>query len=287
MIIAFFLDFVISTAVITVLFSAIFKLLPDVKLRWRDVWPGGLLTAILFQVGKYGLSWYLAKFAPGSAFGAAGSLVALLVWCYYSAFILYFGAEFTKVYAQRRGSGVKPDEHAMRMTEVERTQRGLPHKQTVAAAARGQTVDGPRPARGVPVDRGHVLQLPPSVPRLQRKKWQFGGAGLILGAAAGALGPYFAEQQLQNPSIRGKPRRRDFAAAMLDERLDRVEAKVADVKRFEHKVRAQRVYDHVQAIGDRMLQYERQAQQPEPVYREWGREFIKGFRRGYREHDGP
>jgi membrane protein len=285
-IVAYFLDFVISTAVITVLFSAIFKLLPDVKIRWREVWPGGLLTAVLFQLGKYGLSWYLSTFAPGSAFGAAGSLVALLLWCYYSAFILYYGAEFTRVYAQRRGSGIKPQEHAMRMTEVERTLRGMPHKETVAAAARGQTVDGPRPPRGVPVDRGHVIQLPPSVPQLQRRKWQYGGAGLLLGAAAtAALGTWLAEQQSQSLAGSRKPRRRDIAASQLDERLDRIQAKVGDVKRFERKVRAQRVYDQVQAIGDHLIQYQRRARKPEPVYRELGREFVEGFRRGYRKKE--
>jgi hypothetical protein len=160
----------------------------------------------------------------------------------------------------------------------------VPHKETVAAAARGQTVDGPRPPRGVPVDRGHVLQLPAGVPQLQRRKWQFGGAGLILGAAAGALGTYFAEQQVQSPNGLRTPRRRDLTAASLDERLDHVEEKIGDVKRFEHKVRAQRVYDHVQAIGDQLIEYQRRARNPEPAYRDWGRQFVEGFRRGYREN---
>jgi membrane protein len=82
----------------------IFKLLPDVKVAWRDVWAGALMTAALFALGKWALGLYLGKKAVGSAFGAAGSLVAILVWVYYAAQILFFGAELTQVYAKRHGS---------------------------------------------------------------------------------------------------------------------------------------------------------------------------------------
>jgi membrane protein len=90
--------------VVTVLFAMIFKLLPDAQVAWRDVWVGALLTALLFTIGKLGIGLYLGKSAVGSTYGAAGSLVVLLLWIYYSAQILFFGAELTQVYATRYGS---------------------------------------------------------------------------------------------------------------------------------------------------------------------------------------
>jgi membrane protein len=90
--------------VMTLLFAMMFKLLPDTKVAWRDVWIGALITAALFAVGKLLIGLYLGKSAVGSAYGAAGSLVVLLVWIYYSAQILFFGAELTHAYAERRGS---------------------------------------------------------------------------------------------------------------------------------------------------------------------------------------
>jgi membrane protein len=103
----------VSVAVITVLFALIFKYLPDAHppVEWKDIWVGALLTAALFTLGKYGIGLYLGRSRIGSAFGAAGSLVLLLVWVYYSAQILFFGAELTQVYARRHGSrlGLSPD----------------------------------------------------------------------------------------------------------------------------------------------------------------------------------
>jgi membrane protein len=97
------LNFVLSFGVITYLFAIIFKLLPDVTIRWRDVWTGAAVTAVLFVAGKTVLGIYLAHSKVTSAFGAAGSLMALLLWCYYAAQILFIGAEFTRVHALTRG----------------------------------------------------------------------------------------------------------------------------------------------------------------------------------------
>jgi len=102
------LNFIISFAVITVLFTLTFKYLPDVKIRWRDVWMGGVLTAFLFTVGKHALGMYLGRSSVSSAYGAAGSLVVLLLWVYYSAQIFFFGAEFTQAYATRFGKKPEP-----------------------------------------------------------------------------------------------------------------------------------------------------------------------------------
>src|SRR5207302_6587750 len=95
---------IISFAVVTVLFAMIFRFLPDIRIEWRDVWLGAAFTSLLFVLGKFALGLYLGKSAIGSSYGAAGSLVVLLVWIYWSTNILFFGAEFTQVYARERGS---------------------------------------------------------------------------------------------------------------------------------------------------------------------------------------
>lgn len=107
---------IIALAVTSVLFALIFKLVPDVKVAWRDVWVGGVVTAVLFSIGRVALGWYVGRSATVSPFGAAGSLVALIVWVYYSAQILFFGAEFAQAYAARYGSRVVPSENAVPLT---------------------------------------------------------------------------------------------------------------------------------------------------------------------------
>ena len=104
-----------SFLVIALLFAAIYKLLPDVLISWRDVWIGAAVTALLFTAGKYLIGIYLGRTATASAFGAAGSLVVLLFWVYYSALISFLGAEFTQVYARRYGPGIRPKKHAVRV----------------------------------------------------------------------------------------------------------------------------------------------------------------------------
>jgi len=121
-IIAMTVYLVFDFAVIVLLFAIIFKFLPDVNIQWRDVWIGAVMTALLFGVGKWALGFYLGSGTAGSAYGAASSLITLLLWVYYSSQILLFGAEFTQVYAERAGRGAKPDEYAVRVQtkEVER-----------------------------------------------------------------------------------------------------------------------------------------------------------------------
>ena len=102
-------NLIISVGVITVLFALIFKFLPDAEIAWRDVWLGAFVTALLFSLGKFLIGLYLGNSTVGSSFGAAGSLVLLLLWIYYSVQILLFGAEFTQVYANNYGSKIVPE----------------------------------------------------------------------------------------------------------------------------------------------------------------------------------
>src|SRR5205823_6143695 len=102
------LDVLLSVVVFTLLFAMIYKVLPDAEVEWRDVWIGALMTAALFAIGKLLIGFYLGRSTVASAYGAAGSLVVLLLWIYYSAQILLFGAEFTKVYAVMHGSRILP-----------------------------------------------------------------------------------------------------------------------------------------------------------------------------------
>lgn len=110
---------VFDFAVVVLLFAMIFKFLPDVKIQWRDVWIGAVITAILFGIGKWLLAFYLGSSAAGSAYGAASSLITLLLWVYYSSQILLFGAEFTQVYAARAGRAFEPTEYAVRIETKE------------------------------------------------------------------------------------------------------------------------------------------------------------------------
>lgn len=101
------------------IFAVIFKVLPDAKIRWKDVMSGALITALLFMIGKFAISFYISQTKVGSTYGAAGSLVVLLVWIYYSSIILYLGAEFTKAWAVKYGTAIHPSPVAVTMEKIE------------------------------------------------------------------------------------------------------------------------------------------------------------------------
>lgn len=112
------INILITLVVVALLFAIIFKVLPDAIIKWKDVAVGALFTAVLFMIGKFCITFYISKSNLGSTFGSAGSLVVLLLWVYYSATILYFGAEFTKAYAIKYGSEIKPDVYAVTVQVV-------------------------------------------------------------------------------------------------------------------------------------------------------------------------
>jgi membrane protein len=108
------IDLALSLTVTTVLFGMLLKVLPDVRIEWRDVWRGAFITAVLFAIGKYCISLYLTRVAPASTYGAAGSLVLILLWVYYSSLILFFGTCLTIATILERGGKVRPKKTAVR-----------------------------------------------------------------------------------------------------------------------------------------------------------------------------
>jgi membrane protein len=112
------LNFVVSFGITTLLFAMIFKFLPDVVITWGDVWFGSAATAILFSLGKFLIGLYLGNSSFGSSYGAAGSVIILLVWVFFSAQILFYGAELTQIYSRRFGSQIQPNRYAVRQKKV-------------------------------------------------------------------------------------------------------------------------------------------------------------------------
>lgn len=112
------LNFIITLVIVTLLFTIIFKVLPDVRLRWKPAIVGAIFTTALFTAGKYLINLYIQKTNPGIVFGTAGSIFLLLVWIYYTAIILYFGAEFTQVYAEKYSDGIQPSKYAVHLKVI-------------------------------------------------------------------------------------------------------------------------------------------------------------------------
>jgi membrane protein len=184
------LNFIISLGVITALFAMMFKFLPDAKIAWSDVWVGAAMTAFLFTIGKFLIGLYLGKSDVGSAYGAAGSLVILLLWVYYSSQILLFGAEFTQVYANTSGSRIVPTDQAM-VTDPRKAQgqsaseqqqkqgdgRGAPAARPISAPASTQS---PIHAASVATRSARLtdaLDMSPTRPLAQGERW---AAALLL-----------------------------------------------------------------------------------------------------------
>ncbi len=132
-------NFIISFGVVTVLIASIYKFLPDVDIPWKNLWVGAGVTALLFNLGKFLLGLYLGNGSVGSAYGAAGSLVVLLIWVFYSAQILLFGAEFTQVYSKYRGLPIEPSKHAVRVPKQSDNSPDKPSRITQSTIKSRQT----------------------------------------------------------------------------------------------------------------------------------------------------
>lgn len=131
-VIFYIVNIAITLGIVTLIFGVIFKVLPDAKIKWKDVLAGAITTALLFILGKFAISFYISKSNVGSTYGTAGSLVVLLLWIYYSSIILYFGAEFTKAFAVKYGSEIRPNHYAVttKMVEVEMGKKSVQDKET-------------------------------------------------------------------------------------------------------------------------------------------------------------
>lgn len=143
--------FLVSLGVVTALFAVIFKVLPDARIAWRHVWIGAFVTGLLFELGKFGLGFYLGREGTASGFGAASSVVLLLLWVYYASCILLFGAEFTQVYARENGHEIKPARGAVAVTTERRAQQGLAPAMAAppaSPAVRAELIEVPAPPAG-------------------------------------------------------------------------------------------------------------------------------------------
>jgi len=129
----------LSFVTIALMFAVIYKLLPDVRITWRNVWVGAAVTALLFTMGKSLIGLYLGRSTVASVYGAAGSLVVILLWIYYSAQVVFFGAEFTKVYSRRFGAAVLPDPLAVPLTAKARAAQGMDRRKRALATLAGLT----------------------------------------------------------------------------------------------------------------------------------------------------
>ena len=118
------LEFAFAFVVVTFLFGAMFKVLPDADVAWRDVWVGAVVTTILFVIGKFLIGFYLGQSDPGSSFGSAGTLAVILIWIYYASHIVLFGAEFTQAWATKFGSGIRPEAGAAKVVEQKKRVTG-------------------------------------------------------------------------------------------------------------------------------------------------------------------
>lgn len=124
------LTLLLSTAILSVVFAAMFKFLPDATIAWRSVLVGGFVTAVFFEIGKFVLGLYLGHSQPGNAFGAASALAVILVWIYYAGMLVLFGAEFTQQFAASRGHAIAPEKGAVRIERTEQIMYGMGNEQT-------------------------------------------------------------------------------------------------------------------------------------------------------------
>jgi membrane protein len=246
---AYVVDFVVTVAVAWVLFMGVFKYLPDVKIRmgvfkylpdvkirWKDVWVGALVTAVLFKVGQIIMAIYFAKGSATSAYGTFGSIVAVLLWAYYSSIILFVGAEFTQVWAKAHGREIEPEEHAVRVTEGERAQQGIPSRDRVGALPAGSTPNPtpPRPLRPAPTD-ARTLQASDD-----KRPYAFGAAGAAAGAVAAGLATWYIDQK--------RLTRKQATAVQLEKRIGAIEAKVGRVNRLKHYLEQLEVKDRIDRV---------------------------------------
>ena len=268
--ITWLIDAAVSIGLLTLLFAMLYRTAPDANIAWRVTWLGAFITAVLFQVGKYALAAYFKFAAPSSAFGAVGSLAAILIWIYYSAQIVFFGAEFTQVYAKQRGPGVRPSKHAQFLSECDETETATPSPQPPGAKppkpVPRQPWNAPSPAQQYaavlaphagttgPAARARIAA---SVSRQQAilRTYLAAGATLAVGALIGGYGALAARN-------RPRPGRKDLAAARLDERINRIEQKVSHASQINRFLEKEDVIERIDALEQQIRRAARKAKPP-------------------------
>jgi membrane protein len=218
------IEIVASLVVLTLLFGLLYRTVPDAQIGWKTIWVGAVIGAVLFELGKYGLAAYFKFAAPSSAYGAVGSLAAVLIWIYYSSMIFFFGAEFTQIYAKARGHGVRPSKHAQSLSKCDETETATPSHLPESEKPQRPAVEGRHPAQ------------PQLRPISDRVIGATNGSHVsshwvpvitaVSGAVAGAIG-LVGLRRMNNPSAS------DLAAARLNSRLGSVEHKMARVVQFQ------------------------------------------------------
>jgi len=205
---------VLSLLVVTLLFALIFKVLPDVKIHWRHVWTGAAFTALLFEVGKFGLAFYLGRAGTTSSFGAAGSVVLILLWVYYASCIVLFGAEFTKEYALARGEKLLPTEYATPVP-AEVSQSQSPVHETYSGPAPTHESLGlvfPAAPEPSPSEPAHTGEMPDYIREHMTVSVLGGlGCGLVVGVAERV----YASRNAGTPEKNIRLASRMFGAAAL------------------------------------------------------------------------
>jgi membrane protein len=248
------IDLVATLVALTLIFAMVFKTVPDAEIGWRTTVIGAAITAVLFAIGKYGLALYFKYGTPTSAFGALGSLAAILIWIYYSAQIVLFGAVFTQVFSKQHRHGVKPSKHAQFLSECDETETATPSPELpVNKPGRpGPRQNARRPDAGYAAVLGKhaasYTRLPPrpielsSEEQMAAKSLLAAGAGIALGALLGGYGM----TQMRRPRA-VDPKR--VAAAGLHRRLDRVQQKVGRASKMKSFLEQQDINERLDAIG--------------------------------------
>jgi hypothetical protein len=262
---AYATDFVVTVAIAWVRFMAIFKVLPDVKIAWRDVWFGGLVTAVLFKIGQILMAIYFAYGSATSAYGAFGSIVAVLLWAYYSSAIMFMGAEFTQVWAKAHGRAFEPEDHAVKVTQEQRAQQGIASDARVAAIAetgspQGRSFGPPKPMPvGYPAATRTAAQL--GAIDDGRRPYAFGAAGAALGAVVAGVATWYIDQK--------RLTRKQVAGAELKHRIGAVEAKIGRVSRLKdylEQLDVKERIDHVEAESHRAGRHVRARETGRPLW---------------------
>ena len=242
----------VSIGVLTLLFALFYRTVPDARIEWRSTWVGALISALLFELGRYGLVIYFRYAAPASAFGAVGSLAAVLIWIYYSCLIVFFGAEFTQVYAKARGAGIRPSKHAEALKECDETETATPS--SADPGEKPQRPDQGPPRRRAADGPSYGTILSPYIPPVAREGGRAGSkvTTLLVGAFGVAAGTLVGGFAAARAGFFQSPSRADIQSVALRRRLGRAERQLARAVRIKRFLEGDGLEQRVEALQQRV-----------------------------------